>query len=41
MPKWIQSIDDEVFHWLQGHHTAWWDHHLQQVVTLDTTTVVL
>jgi membrane-associated phospholipid phosphatase len=41
MPEWIQQIDDEVLHWLQEHHTAWWDYNLQQVVTLGSTTVVV
>lgn len=40
MPEWIQQIDDGVLHWLQQHHTAWWDYNLQQVVTLGTTSVV-
>lgn len=40
MSEWIQSMDDQVLHWLQEHHTQWLDYNLQQIVTLGSTTVV-
>jgi undecaprenyl-diphosphatase len=40
MPEWIQSIDDQVLHWFQEHHTKWLDYNLQQVTALGSTTVL-
>jgi undecaprenyl-diphosphatase len=40
MPEWIQEIDDQLFHWLQQHHSAGLSYNLEQVVTLGSSTLV-